>query len=59
MSLREFVDREMEHPGVDHGLDETDETLADARVAWQGANESAEALGARIEEQIRRLLGDA
>ena len=27
--------------------------------AWQGANESAEAVGARFEEEIGRLLGEA
>jgi hypothetical protein len=57
LSLREFVDRETEHPGLDHGLAESDETLADARVAWQGANGSGDAVGARFEEEIGRLLG--
>jgi hypothetical protein len=58
LSLREFVDRNTEHPGVDHGLDEENERLADAREAWRGANEAAEALGTRLEEEIARQLED-
>jgi hypothetical protein len=55
--LREFVDARTEHPGLDHGLDDSDETLADARDAWRGANEAAEARGARLEREVDELLG--
>ena len=54
MSLREFVDNNTEHPGIDAGLDEGDEALGDAREAWQGANQSADARGARFEEELGR-----
>src|SRR3954469_955111 len=57
LSLREFVDSKTEHPGIDHGLPEEDEHLADARLAWQGANVAADALGTRLEEEIARRLG--
>jgi hypothetical protein len=53
-SLREFVDANSQHPGIDTGLDESDETLADAREAWQGANAAADARGARLEEELAR-----
>jgi hypothetical protein len=56
-SLREFVDGNTEHPGLDKGLAEDDTTLADARDAWAGANTSAEARGARLEEELSGLLG--
>jgi hypothetical protein len=56
-SLREFVDAHTEHPGIDQGLPESDETLGDAREAWRGANESAAARGVRLEEEFQRLLG--
>jgi len=55
-SLREFVDANTEHPGIDKGLDESNEALGDAREAWRGANEAADARGARFEEEIARLL---
>jgi len=56
MSLREFVDAHTEHPGIDKGLGEGDEALGDARDAWQGANDSAEARGARLEEELAGIL---
>jgi hypothetical protein len=59
LSLREFVDKKTDHPGIDHGLSEEDESLADARQAWRGANETAEERGARLEEEIRELLASA
>jgi hypothetical protein len=55
-SLRGFVDAGTDHPGVDHGLAETDTTLADARIGWRGATASAEARGTRLEEEIERVL---
>jgi hypothetical protein len=58
LSLREFVDRRTDHPGIDHGLDQENESLTDARQAWQGANRAADALGTGLEEEIRRLLSD-
>src|SRR5215208_5152297 len=54
MSLREFVDVNSQHPGIDTGLDESDEMLADAREAWHGANATADARGARLEEELAR-----
>ena len=56
-SLRGFVDEHTDHPGLDHGLPDDDEALADARAGWLGANASAEARGTRLEEEIDRLLG--
>jgi hypothetical protein len=55
-SLREFVDARTPHAGIDHGLGEDDEMLADAREAWRGANEAAEARGARLEREVESLL---
>jgi hypothetical protein len=57
-SLREFVDANSQHPGIDTGLDESDETLADARDAWHAANATAEARGARLEEELARWAAD-
>lgn len=54
-SLREFVDANTEHPGIDTGLEESDERLADAREAWRGADETAEARGAKLEEELQAL----
>ncbi|HLM35222.1 MAG TPA: hypothetical protein VK278_05525 [Gaiellaceae bacterium] len=54
MSLREFVDVNSQHPGIDTGLDEGDGMLADARDAWHGANATADARGARLEEELAR-----
>ena len=51
-SLREFVDANTEHPGIDTGLDESDERLGDAREAWKGAAKTSEARGARLEEEL-------
>jgi hypothetical protein len=56
-SLREFVDSSTEHPGIDTGLPEDDEALADAREGWQGATASAEALGALLEAEVSRRMG--
>lgn len=56
-SLREFVDANTPHPGIDDGLAEDDEALADAREGWEGANASADARGALLEEEIRRVIG--
>jgi len=58
MALREFVDANSEHPGIDTGLDESDETLADARAAWEGANATAEARGERLEEELARWAAE-
>jgi hypothetical protein len=58
-SLREFVDENTEHPGLDKGLPEDDETLADAREAWTAANSSADASAARLEEELGDILGGA
>jgi hypothetical protein len=55
-SLRGFVDANTEHPDLDHGLPEDDETLADARVGWTGAIDSAEARGTRLEAEIDAVL---
>jgi hypothetical protein len=57
VSLRAFVDARTEHPGIDAGLEEGNETLADARDAWRGANTSADARGARLQSEIEGLLG--
>jgi hypothetical protein len=57
MSLREFVDANTQHPGIDTGLDESDETLADAREAWEGANKTADARGARLEQELTDVRG--
>jgi hypothetical protein len=57
-SLRGFVDTRTDHPDLDHGLAQTDATLADARIGWRGATASAEAprQPMRLEEEIERLL---
>src|SRR3954468_6585078 len=57
-SLREFVDANSQHPGIDTGLDESDETLADARDAGRAANATAEARGARLEEELARWAAE-
>jgi len=57
MSLREFVDRNTEHPGLDKGLPEDDEALTDARDAWTAANDSAEARAALLEAELGEILG--
>jgi hypothetical protein len=56
-SLREFVDGHTPVPKVERGLSEDDEALADARTAWAGAKASAEARGARLEEELRGRIG--
>ncbi len=56
-SLRAFVDANTEHPGIDTGLPDGDETLADARDHWQGATESSDALGALLEAEVSRRMG--
>ena len=56
-SLREFVDANTEHPGIDKGLPEDDEALVDAREGWEGAKASADARGALLEEELERVLG--
>ena len=56
-SLREFVDARTDHPVLDKGLDEGDETLGDAREAWEGAIATSDARGARLEEELGNILG--
>src|SRR5436190_2290638 len=56
-SLREFVDANTEHPGLDKGLPEDDEALTDAREAWTAANDSAGARATRLEEELGEHLG--
>jgi hypothetical protein len=55
-SMREFVDANTPHPGIDEGLPEDDEALADAREAWEGAKVSAAARAERLEADIDRLI---
>jgi hypothetical protein len=56
-SLREYVDANTAHPGIDAGLSEEDESLADAREGWYGAEASANALGEMIEQEVSRRIG--
>jgi hypothetical protein len=56
-ALREFVDANTPHPGLDHGLAEDDEALADARDGWRGAKASSDALATRLEAEIQRVTG--
>jgi hypothetical protein len=55
-SLREFVDENTEHPGLG-GLPEDDAALADAREGWRGADASADARGALLEQEIGQMVG--
>jgi hypothetical protein len=56
-SLREFVDANTDHPGIDAGLPEDDEALSDAREGWAGAEASSEAWGAHLEAEVNRHTG--
>jgi hypothetical protein len=56
-SLREFVDANTEHPGLDKGLPDDNEALSDAREAWTEANSSSDARATRLEEELAELLG--
>ena len=56
-ALREFVDARTDHPVLDKGLSEDDETLGDARDAWKGAIATSEARGALLEQELSEILG--
>jgi hypothetical protein len=56
-ALREFVDANTPHPDVETGLPESNPALTDAREAWAGAKDSAEACGERLEAEIAERLG--
>jgi hypothetical protein len=58
-SLRAFVDRETDHPGIDHGLARDDDSLRRAVDAAAQTEASAEADAEALREQIRRVIGEA
>ena len=59
LSFREWVDEQPDHVEVPAELDDDDIALIEAREAWSGATEAAQAQGAELREELKRFVRSA
>ena len=56
-SIRAWIDSQTDHPGIDHGLDPSDKTLADAVAVGEQTAKSAASRAAALRERVGSLTG--